>query len=288
MTDRDIVERVGILIERAVIPVRKRRAHHKTPYVTTIKGAPAVSLMRTIYPHMGVLRKEDIEHALASWHGHRARWRRPAVRCSASECRHPGARRGLCERHYDRWWKARRRGETTEFGPSEPPAEAFGPVGENTEMNETGATAWLTGLLEGEGTFSINRYSDENAYPVISVRMCDQGIVARAARLLSAPNVWRREAEKEAWSPTYVAAVTGHQAARWMRQLRDSMGMRRRTAIDAALAAYHPIRLVDPPASCVVPGCSEPHRGRGLCHKHYMMWSRDQKNGRAARITPLR
>jgi hypothetical protein len=38
MTDRDVVERVGALIDRAVIPVRKRRLHYKTPYVTTIKG----------------------------------------------------------------------------------------------------------------------------------------------------------------------------------------------------------------------------------------------------------
>jgi hypothetical protein len=102
------------LIERAVVPVRERLAHHKTPYVTTIKGTPALSLMRAVYPHMGALRKEGIEHALASWRGHRANWRRPAARCSASECQRPGARRGLCERHYDRWWKARRRGETTD------------------------------------------------------------------------------------------------------------------------------------------------------------------------------
>lgn len=288
MTDRDVVERVGALIERAVIPVRKRRARHKTPYVTTIKGAPAVSLMRAIYPHMGALRKEDIEHALASWHGRRARWRRPAAHCSASDCQRPGARRGLCERHYDRWWKTRRRGETTDFGPREPPAEAFGPLREDTEMNETRAIAWLTGLLEGEGTFCVTRESAEIAYPVVKVEMCDEGIVSRVARLIGTPNVWRRERDRDGWRPTYVTAISGHHAATCMRRLRDSMGTRRKAAIDAALSQYHPIRLVDPPASCIVPGCSEPHRGRGLCHKHYMMWSRDQKNGRVARITPLR
>ena len=288
MTDRDIVERVGALLERAVIRVRKRRAHYKTPYVTTIKGAPALSLMRAIYPMMGKLRKVNIERSIASWRGHRARWKRPAARCSASDCPRPGARRGLCARHYDRWWKAKRRGATTDFAPLDPPAQAFGRAARDAEIDEVCSLAWLAGLLEGEGTFSINRYSAEIAYPVISVHMCDEGIVARAARLLGAPNVWRREAEKEGWSPTYVSAITGQQAATWMRQLRDAMGARRRAAIDAALAAYHPIRLVNPPASCVVPGCSEPHRGRGLCHKHYMMWSRDQKKGRAARITPLR
>jgi len=244
--------------------------------------------MRAIHPYMGALRRSQIERAIASWRGHRARWQKPAARCAAGDCPRAGARRGLCERQNDRWWTDSRRGGATNFGPVESPAHAFGPLDEGKERNGACAAAWLTGLLEGEGTFSVNRQSAEIAYPVMKVEMCDEGVVARVARLVGAPNVWRREARKEGWNPTYSAAVTGPQAAVWMRQLRDSMGTRRRAAIDAALAAYHPVYLVDPPASCVVPGCSEPHRGRGLCHKHYMMWSRDKKNGRVARITPLR
>jgi hypothetical protein len=289
MTDRDIVERVGALIGRAVLPVRKRRPHYKTPYVTTIKGAPALALMRAIYPVMGTLRRTSIERSIASWRGHRARWKRPAARCSANDCDRPGARRGLCARHYDRWWKAKRRGATTDFAPLDPPAEVFpDDTTEDPDIDEARSLAWLSGLLEGEGTFGVNRYSAELAYPLISVHMCDQGIVARAARLLGAVNVSRREPEQEGWSPTYVASISGHRAAAWMRRLRERMGHRRTEAIDAALAQYHPIRLVDPPASCVVAGCSEPHRGRGLCHKHYMMWSRDKAKGREARIAPLR
>lgn len=288
MTDRDVVDRVGRLIERAVIPVRKRRAHHKIPWVTTIKGAPAVSLMRAVYPQMGRFRQAQIERAIASWHGHRARWPRPAARCAASDCSRAGARRGLCARHYDRWWKARRRGQTSEFGPVEPPAQVFGSIAGGAEIDEACTLAWLAGLLEGEGTFSVNRQSAHIAYPVISLRMCDEGIVTRVARVVGAPDVWLREPEQDGWSPTFVAAITGHHAATWMRRLRNSMGTRRTAAIDTALAQYHPIRLVDPPATCVVPGCSEAHRGRGLCHKHYMMWSRDKAKGREARIAPLR
>jgi hypothetical protein len=73
-----------------------------------------------------------------------------------------------------------------------------------------------------------------------------------------------------------------------MRRLRPLMAGRRGAAIDAALAAYHPIRLTPAPARCIVSGCERPHRGRGLCHKHYMSWSRDRKRGRAPRVTPLR
>ena len=40
--------------------------------------------------------------------------------------------------------------------------------------------------------------------------------------------------------------------------------------------------------TCVVPGCTKPHRSRGLCHARYGLWSRDLKKGRIPRVTPLR
>src|SRR5688500_6318385 len=57
MTDKDVVTRVGALLKRAVIPLRARKAHYKPPYVTCIKGAPAIALMRTILPQMGAVRQ---------------------------------------------------------------------------------------------------------------------------------------------------------------------------------------------------------------------------------------
>jgi hypothetical protein len=118
--------------------------------------------------------------------------------------------------------------------------------------------------------------------------MCSEDVVVRTSRLIAAPSVTVQQPQHQSWSVVYAAAISGNAAAVWMRRLRNHMGWRRTEAIDAALAAYQPIRLVNPPASCVAPGCHEPHRGRGLCHKHYMMWSRDQKRGRDERITPLR
>lgn len=243
MTDRDVVERIGRLLDRAVVPLRARQEHHKPPFVVTITGAPAVDLMTAVFNNMGSKRQSEIRRAILSWTERQSRRRRrpraDTVRIAAHVC-----------------------DEMCEF-------------------------AWLVGLLEGEGTFSTAR-TDGHAYPVLKVSMCSKDMVVKASRLLGSPRVNRVEPEHEGWSVSYTTAISGSDAAQWMRRLRLFMGHRRTEAIDAALSQYHPIRLVDPPASCVVAGCSEPHRGRGLCHKHYMMWSRDKAKGREARIAPLR
>jgi hypothetical protein len=161
----------------------------------------------------------------------------------------------------------------------------FDPV--NCSRDGDCTISWLSGLLEGEGTFGITRHRS-NAYPVMSLEMCDEDIVAQAARILGAVGVRSREPEYEGWSATYIAKITGDQAAEWMRRIRGSVGLRRSAAIDAALAAYNPIRLTDAPPICVVTGCGRLHRSRGLCHTHYMSWSRDRARGRTPRVTPLR
>lgn len=62
-----------------------------------------------------------------------------------------------------------------------------------------------------------------------------------------------------------------------MRTLRPLMGQRRQHEIDAALKARDGLRytrLIPAPPHCTVTDCSAPHRGRGLCHEHYMRWLR--------------
>jgi hypothetical protein len=161
-------------------------------------------------------------------------------------------------------------------------------VGESGhECDDACDLMWLAGLLEGEGCFTLSR-GEANSYPVISLKLCDRDIVERAARQLGAGEIRRIEPEREEWSVTYHTSIGGHRAAGWMRRLRPLMGRRRAAAIDLALAAYQPIRVVAPPSTCVVAGCASAHRSRGLCHKHYMTWLRDRASGRPARLTPLR
>jgi hypothetical protein len=202
MTDREIVERVAALLNRAVVRLRRRKAHHKRPYATVIKGSPAVSLMVAARPFLGSAQQDQIDRAIGSWHGRPARWRRPGDHCSISGCGRPGAIRGLCRRHYDHWWKARREGRIALIAPMDAPGLTFAITTEG--CGSRCDLMWLAGLLEGEGTFSLTARPPES-YPVISVEMCAEDIVRRAARILKAPNVRRRVPVDSAWSLTFVA-----------------------------------------------------------------------------------
>lgn len=286
MTDRDIVERVGAMFDRAVTPLRRRASHHKVAHATSLKGSDAVVLMRAVAAQMSPTRVAQIQRAIASWHGHRGRRRRSEAKCAAAACARPLATRGLCRQHYKGWWKARKFGRTPRAFPRDP-APAFATEIDLSRCDDACDVAWLAGLLEGEGTFCVTR-SGRLAYPVVQVHMCEEVVVRRAARILGTTSVWPEKPRFARWRPTYATAVSGSAAAPWMRRLRPFMGVRRTAAIDAALAAYHPIRLIHPPATCVVDGCDAPHRSRGLCHKHYMSWMRDVAKGRAPRVTPLR
>ena len=256
MTDRDVVERVAKLFGRAVVQLRRRKPHHKLPYATTIKGAPAVQVMNAVRPFLGKTRKLQIDLATSSWQTRRGPRRRSRADRSES------------------------------LSPRTPAADPSCTLRAHGESQEACDRAWIAGLLEGEGSFIASRGA-RSSYPVIKVEMCDREVIERAARLLDT-RVWAVPPGTEGWRPTYVAQIAGHRAAEWMRALRPSMGLRRTAAIDAALSFYHPIRLIAPPLVCVVEGCERPHRARGLCNTHYMSWSRDRAKGRPPRITPLR
>ena len=236
------------MLGRAVVRLRRRKPHHKIPYATTIKGAPAALVMFAVRPHLSETRRHQIDLAISSWQT-RTRPRR-STRSGGSEF----------------------------LSPPIPRAES--------ESVEACQRAWIAGLLEGEGSFIANRTA-RWSYPVIKVEMCEQEVIDRAARLLDT-RVWLVPSGTNGWRPTYVAQIAGHRAAEWMRALKPYMGIRRTAAIDAALAAYRPVRLIAPPPLCVVDGCHRSHRARGLCNTHYMSWSRDRARGRPPRITPLR
>ena len=289
MTDRDVVERLGGYFGRAVISLEPRQDGYKPAFAVCVKGIDAVRLMVSARSALSSARRSQIDAALRDWGVGRTSWSYVGMTCAVDDCAVPAATKGLCDSHFNRWYKALRRGTSVPFEPrpmtrddvlTEPASHA-----RTTECE----VAWLAGLLEGEGTFSRNRLAGATtSYPVISVNICSRDVVEHAAALLGSINVHPRTPRDPSWSVTYVAAISGAGAAEWMQRLRPLMGERRRKAIDVALDDYYPVRLLVAPEHCVVPGCEEPHRGRGLCHKHYMSWSRDRAKGRVPRVKPLR
>ena len=208
--------------------------------------------------------------------------------CAVADCGAPARIRGLCKRHFNSWYKATTRRRVTAIRPRPLTADAI--LSEDVEPHACTPDcelAWLAGLLEGEGCFSMAN-AGAHRYPAVRVEMASRDVVERAARLLEAVSVTVAPPTDPRWKLMYVAKIAGARVVPLLLRLRPLMGIRRRAAIDAALAAYKPIRLVDPPATCVVPDCGEPNRSRGLCHRHYMSWSRDVARGRVPRVTPLR
>jgi len=253
----------------------------------SLKGLDAVRLMVSARTSLSSARRVQIDNALRDWAVERTRWSYVGLTCAVGGCGAAATTKGLCDSHFNRWYKAIQRGAASAFKPRpltrddvlrEAPPHLLTPDCE---------VAWLAGLLEGEGTFTRNQ-TRSNTYPVLSVNMCSRDVVERAALILGAANVHQRKPRDPSWNTTHVAAIGGVCAALWMQRLRPLMGERRRMAIDLALDDYYPQRLSVAPEHCVVPGCEEPHRGRGLCHKHYMSWSRDRAKGRVPRVKPLR
>ena len=287
MTDLDVMQRVGSYLQRAVVAAKPRRDGYKTPYIVSVKGVDAVRVMLDSRAELGASRKAQIDRALSGWGAERTRWSYAGMRCAAEDCEQNAAIKGLCVSHFNRWYKAMRRGSTTTFEPR-PIAATDVLVEVTTHANSAGCDiAWLAGLLEGEGSFS-RTYAGGRGYPVIAVKMCSEDVTRRAAAVFGTTNVHPVPPRDPSWRMTHRAAVGGAAAAEWMQRLRPLMSARRQAAIDVALDDYYPIRLPKAPEHCVVPGCLEPHRGRGLCHKHYMSWSRDVAKGRAPRVKPLR
>src|SRR6185436_10271574 len=56
-----------------VLTLRPRESHHKTPYMTTIKGTPAAHLMLAARPFLGIARQLQLDAAIASWQRNRKR-----------------------------------------------------------------------------------------------------------------------------------------------------------------------------------------------------------------------
>lgn len=123
-------------------------------------------------------------------------------------------------------------------------------------MNSLQESAWLAGILEGEGCFRVQRKSLSPSSSsgtrdqlVVSLKMNDRDIVEAATDIMSAagivednpntaPSVIARKAVTTTtipWGTTYGVAWRGQKAENVMRRVYQYMGVRRKAKIDECL-----------------------------------------------------
>lgn len=93
---------------------------------------------------------------------------------------------------------------------------------------------WLAGLMEGEGCFTWC------SSLTVTLAMCDEDVVRRAARIMGARSVRyrKRNPDRETQRPTFEFALTSARAAGWMMMLYPFMGERRQRRIRELLARW--------------------------------------------------
>lgn len=102
-------------------------------------------------------------------------------------------------------------------------------------MNNVEEIAWLAGLLEGEGHFGHYKHSD-----IVSLRMCDEDVVARVAEIMSKYLGWPVEVREHippiaTRQRVYYVQLYGKRARTIMRLIVNLMCERRQTVINALL-----------------------------------------------------
>jgi hypothetical protein len=102
--------------------------------------------------------------------------------------------------------------------------------------------AWLAGLLEGEGAFSLGPPS-KPTQSRIQLSTTDEDIAARVATMFGVRYhqiTHRTNTGVRSTKPMFVLQVRGSTAVIWMRRVLPYMGARRTQQIETAIAGYTP------------------------------------------------
>lgn len=95
-------------------------------------------------------------------------------------------------------------------------------------------TAWVAGVLEGEGCFDYNRTPK---YPRIRLEMTDGDVVHRVQALTGGSIRLPRNRHPSKWKDSVLLTLNGDRAVSVMRAIRPWMGERRQEKIDTLLSA---------------------------------------------------
>lgn len=240
MTDRDVVARVASMFDITVTTIH--RTGRRTMYGTRLKGSRAVRLMHDLSPLMGERRTRAISAATDAYSAPRrkldfatAEWIR-ALRTQGATVSGLalafGVARPTIRQVLDR----------SIYGAAEVlPWRGPGHRLPNCEWHGQMSLCelyWLAGWLEGEGSFLRGPPSDPRR-PRITAQTRDGDVANEVGRLLQV-TPWFSHADRErrrGWSPMWGLLRRGQIAVKLMKALHPLMGARRRSQIEAALAA---------------------------------------------------
>jgi hypothetical protein len=102
---------------------------------------------------------------------------------------------------------------------------------------------WLSGLLEGEGTFTAGTPSAPRR-PRVAISMTDRDVIDRVATLLGSRVYIHKVDNISNHQLAHRTEVVGGSAVALMRLLYPYMGVRRQGQIETAMASYLPLRVV--------------------------------------------
>jgi hypothetical protein len=99
---------------------------------------------------------------------------------------------------------------------------------------------WLAGIVEGEGTLRLATSNYDYKYPRITVKMTDEDIVARVAKLMDASftKIARSPSVQDHYKDQWKADIAGKRAAGWMMTLYPILGERRQAKVREILNAW--------------------------------------------------
>lgn len=110
---------------------------------------------------------------------------------------------------------------------------------------------WLSGLMEGEGTF-VRGSPAKPRRPCAAIGMADEDIVQRVCDLWGT-RLYNVEVKNPKHRPVFRTELVGGSAVSLMKALRPWMGLRRQSQIDEAVASYTPLRIVKHKRFALVP-----------------------------------